>query len=147
MSSQVQTTQPRSLTIGESPDVWDLGQILHPTEALKIQTYYMAHVPRRFRPVGGLRLSFTDVTAGEIEYGISVGNEGQLLFHNGFLNWQYTYPVDSFVIPYVEFAQWVKDSGLTPGAAMRLGISAINGVGYGFAFYGLRAQFIGYWEN
>lgn len=147
MSSQVQTTQPRGITLAENPDVWDVGQIIHATEALAIQTYYMAHVPRRFRPVGGMRLSFTNVTAGEIEYAVSVGNDGLLMFHNGFLNWQYTYGIDSFVIPYSEFAQWVKDDGLPAGAAMRMGISAINGVGYGFAFYGLRAQLIGYWEN
>lgn len=147
MSSQVTTTQPRGITVAENPDVWDIGQIIAPTDALAIQTYYMGHVPRRFRPVGGLRLSFTDVTAGEIEYAVSVGNDGRLMFLNGFLSWQYTYNVDSFVIPYSEFTEWVKEDGLPPGAAMRLGISSINGVGYGFAFYGLRAQLIGYWEN
>ncbi len=146
MISQVITTQPRGITTAENPDVWDIGQIVAPNEALAIKTYYMGHVPRRFRPVGGLRLSFTDVTAGEIEYGISVGNEGLLLFHNGFLNWQYTYNIDSFVVPHSEMSQWVRDTGLPAGAAMRLGVGAINGVGYGFAFYGLRAQLIGYWE-
>ena len=147
MTSQVQTTQPRGITIGENPDVWDIGQVVAPTEALAVTTYYMGHIPRRFRPVGGLRLSFANTTAGTIELAASVGNDHQLLLANGFLTWNYTAGVDSFVIPYADFAQWVKDIGLPPGGIMRLGISSITGVGYGMAFYGLRAQFIGYWEN
>lgn len=147
MSNQVTTTQPRGLTLPDSPDAWDLGQIVGPTQALAVQSYYMAHVPRKFRPVGGLRLSFTDVTAGEIEYAISVGNDGLLLLDDGFKLWQYTSGVDSFLVPASDFAPWVIADGLPAGAAMRLGIGRISGVGYGFAYYGLRAQFLGYWEN
>jgi hypothetical protein len=97
--------------------------------------------------VGGLRISFTDVTAGEIEMAVSVGNDGLLLLDAGFLTWQYTAGVDSFLVPATDFAPWVLAEGLPAGAAMRLGISQINGVGYGFAYYGLRAQLLGYWEN
>lgn len=147
MNAQVQTTQPRAITEAENPDVWDIGQIVPATQALQVQTYYMGHVPRRFRPIGGLRISFTDVTAGEIEYAVSVGNEGLLLLNTGFKLWQYTSGVDSFLVPSSEFAPWVLADGLPPGAAMRLGISQINGVGYGFAYYGLRAQLLGYWQS
>lgn len=147
MSNQVLTTLPRGLAISENPDAWDMGMIVPATQALAVGTYYLSHVPRRFWPVGGMRFSFVDVTAGEIEYAVSVGNEGLLLFNDGFLNWQYTSGVDSWVVPPEAFAPWVLQYGLPPGAAMRLGIGQILGVGYGLGFYGLRSQMMGYWDN
>jgi hypothetical protein len=147
MSNLVQTTQPRGMIPSESPDVWDCGQIIPATQPLAVGTYYLGHVPRAFRPIGGVRLSLVDTTEGTIEYGISVGNQGKMLFTSGFKIWNAEPLVDSWVVPANEIDLWVQTYGLPAGAPMRIGISEISGVAYGTAFYGLRVQLLGYWEN
>jgi hypothetical protein len=137
-----------ALLFGTAIDVFEVGQVVPPTEALVVGSRYMGHVPRPFVPKDGLRVSFQQVTAGTIEFAISCGNDGLLIFKHGFYTWNYTSGIDSFLIPATEFAPWVTaEPGLPPGARMTLGIQQILGVGYGFAFKGLRMEFLGEWRQ